>query len=315
MSNNIDLVEIKLYQDKMNIVNFPHLIKGESHTINFSITRLVKNYGENSAQVGINWNIVKPTSSVLLIRKANSKALYKIYNSKKFSNTTTFEVSSAFLNEPGETEFQLKFYIKGGAIDKTPIWKATIADSLEEGDAEFPNKEDIDKYIDSKLTDLYTQINDLKTEVQSLSERIKQLEEYHNGEEDPDNPTTTYMYYGRISAEERKGAKLSYSDITESMIKTSAAMKEYTCSTRGKTSMGKETTTKAYDYIVVAVPASSNYNVTQDNGFGKKVPFREEYQGANGIPITINGEDYKLYGEIILTQGEKFIYIDENITN
>ena len=70
MSNNIDLVEIKLYEDKMNIVNFPHLIKGESHVINFSISRLVKNYGENSAQVGIDWNIVKPTSSVLLIKSS-----------------------------------------------------------------------------------------------------------------------------------------------------------------------------------------------------------------------------------------------------
>lgn len=88
---------------------------------------------------------------------------------------------------------------------------------------------------------------------------------------------TSYMYYGRISAEEIGETKLSYSDITETMIKTSTTMNKYTCSTRGKTSMGKETTTKAYDYIVVAVPASSNYTVTQDNGFGKKVPFSEEY--------------------------------------
>lgn len=311
MSNNIDLVEIKLYEDKMNIVNFPHLIKGESHTINFSITRLVKNYGENSAQVGIDWNIVKPTSSVLLIRKANSKALYKIYNSKNYSNTTTFEVSSAFLNEPGETEFQLKFYIKGGAIDKTPIWKATIADSLEEGDAEFPNKEDIDEYIDSKLTDLYTQINNLKTVVQSLLERIRQLEEHHNGEEDPDNPTTTYMYYGRLSFNE-VGEKITpYGKITGSKIESGANMIKAEAGRLGKTSLGKESQCNEGDYVVIAVPASSNYIVTQDNGIGGKVPFNEDISGANGqYGLSINGVQYKLFGEIMPAAGEYFIYID-----
>ena len=311
MSNNIDLVEIKLYQDKMNIVNFPHLIKGESHTINFSITRLVKNYGENSAQVGINWNIVKPTSSVLLIRKANSKALYKIYNSKNYSNTTTFEVSSAFLNEPGETEFQLKFYIKGGAIDKTPIWKATIADSLEEGDAEFPNKEDIDEYIDSKLTDLYTQINNLKTVVQSLLEKIRQLEKHHNGEEDPDNPTTTYMYYGRLSFNEVGETITPYGQITKSMIESGANMTKAEAGTLVKTSLGKESQCNEGDYVVIAVPASSNYIVTQDNGIGGKVPFNEDISGANGKPrLSINGVQYKLFGEIMPAAGEYFIYID-----
>ena len=311
MSNNIDLVEIKLYEDKMNIVNFPHLIKGESHTINFSITRLVKNYGENSAQVGIDWNIVKPTSSVLLIRKANSKALYKIYNSKNYSNTTTFEVSSAFLNEPGETEFQLKFYIKGGAIDKTPIWKATIADSLEEGDAEVPNKEDIDKYIDSKLTDLYAQINNLKTVVQSLLERIRQLEEYHNGEEDPDNPTTTYMYYGRLSFNEVGETITPYGQITESKIKNGVNMTKAETGRLIKTSLGKESQCNEGDYVVVAVPVSSNYTVTQDNGIGGKAPFNEDISGANGqYRLSINGVQYKLFGEIMPAAGEYFIYID-----
>ena len=118
------------------------------------------------------------------------------------------------------------------------------------------------------------------------------------------------MYYGRLSIAEVGGSVISYNQINEEMIINGLNMHKVEPTTMGKTSMGKETTTKAYDYIVVAVPASSNYNVTQDNGFGKKVPFREEYQGANGIPITINGEAYKLYGEIILTQGEKFIYID-----
>ena len=121
---------------------------------------------------------------------------------------------------------------------------------------------------------------------------------------------TSYMYYGRVSSEERGGPKLSYSGITESMIKNSTAMKQYPCSTIGKTSVGKETTTKAYDYIVVAVPKSKNYTVTMDNGIGEKVEFDEEYAGANGLPIKIDNIDYLLYGVTILSQGEVFIYID-----
>ena len=64
------------------------------------------------------------------------------------------------------------------------------------------------------------------------------------------------------------------------------------------------------DYICVVVPASKNYKVTKDNGIGGKVPFDEDTAGANGIDITINSVAYKLYGEILLSQGEIFIYVD-----
>ena len=121
---------------------------------------------------------------------------------------------------------------------------------------------------------------------------------------------TSYMYYGRVSAEKRGGIELPYSSITEDMIKNSTAMKKVPCSTLVKKSMGKETTTKAYDYIVVAVPKSKNYIVTMDNGIGEKVEFDEEYAGANGLPIKIDNIDYLLYGVTILSQGEVFIYID-----
>ena len=44
--------------------------------------------------------------------------------------------------------------------------------------------------------------------------------------------------------------------------------------------------------------------------FGGKAPFNPEDSGANGIDMTINGILYKLYGQILLAQGEIFIYID-----
>ena len=64
------------------------------------------------------------------------------------------------------------------------------------------------------------------------------------------------------------------------------------------------------DYIIVAVPASKNYTVTKDNGIGGKMAFDEETAGANGIDITINSVACKLYGEILLSQGEMFLYVD-----
>ena len=121
---------------------------------------------------------------------------------------------------------------------------------------------------------------------------------------------TSYMYYGRVSAEERGGRELPYSGITESMIKNGAAMNKVPCSTLVKKSMGKETTTMAYDYIVVAVPKAKNYTVTMDNGIGVKVQFNERYAGANGLDIKIDNIDYLLYGVTILSQAEIFIYID-----
>ena len=66
-------------------------------------------------------------------------------------------------------------------------------------------------------------------------------------------------------------------------------------------------------YVFIAgwsVRTSKNYTVTKDNGLGGKVPFDEDTSGANGIDITVNAVPCKLYGEILIAQGEKFIYID-----
>ena len=67
------------------------------------------------------------------------------------------------------------------------------------------------------------------------------------------------------------------------------------------------------DYILVAVPVSRNYKVTKDNGIGGKVIFNEDDSaGANGqYTLNIDGVDYALYGEMLLGQGEMFIYVDE----
>ena len=134
------------------------------------------------------------------------------------------------------------------------------------------------------------------------------------GTEEPVD-TTPYMYYGRLSFQDVGGTNsvIPYSQITEAMINkgvTDGKLTKEAPKTMGKTSLGLYNDTADLDYTIVAVPTSKNYTVTKDNGFGGKMEFDEETAGANGIDITINGISYKLYGEILLSQGELFIYVD-----
>ena len=134
------------------------------------------------------------------------------------------------------------------------------------------------------------------------------------GTEEPVD-TTPYMYYGRLSFQDVGGTNsvIPYSQITEAMINkgvTDGKLTKEAPKTMGKTSLGLYNDTAEGDYTIVAVPTSKNYTVTKDNGFGGKMEFDEETAGANGIDITINGISYKLYGEILLSQGELFIYVD-----
>ena len=128
-----------------------------------------------------------------------------------------------------------------------------------------------------------------------------------------DVDTTPYMYYGRLSFQDIGGTLKQYNQITEAMIKKGVAdgkLTKETPKTKGKTSMGDARDTAQYDYIVIAVPASKNYKVTKDNGIGGKVRWDESTAGANGVDITINNVPCKLYGEMLLSQGQLFIYVD-----
>ena len=132
------------------------------------------------------------------------------------------------------------------------------------------------------------------------------------GTEEPVD-TTPYMYYGRLSFQDVGSSVIPYSQITEAMINkgvTDGKLTKEAPKTMGKTSLGLYNDTADLDYTIVAVPTSKNYTVTKDNGLGGKMEFDEETAGANGIDITINGISYKLYGEILLSQGELFIYVD-----
>lgn len=128
-----------------------------------------------------------------------------------------------------------------------------------------------------------------------------------------DVDTTPYMYYGRLSFQDVGGRVIQYNQITEAMIKKGVAdgkLTKTTPKTMGKTSMGEAADTAENDYIIVIVPSAKNYTVTKDNGIGGKMAFDEETVGANGVDITINNVPCKIYGEILLSQGKYYIYID-----
>ena len=122
-----------------------------------------------------------------------------------------------------------------------------------------------------------------------------------------------YMYYGRLPIADVGGKVIPFNQITEAMILKGVTDGKLTKSaphTLKKESLGLASTTSMGDYQIVIVPASRNYTVTKDNGLGGKMEFDEETSGANGIDIIINTIACKLYGEILISQGETFIYVD-----
>ena len=125
-----------------------------------------------------------------------------------------------------------------------------------------------------------------------------------------DADTTPKMWYGRLSIQEVGGRVIQYNEITADMIKNGVAVTKTTPKTLGKTSLGLASTTSEMDYQIVVVPKANNYTVTKDNGLGGKTVFSTETAGANGIDITIDTVAYKLYGEVLIAQGETFIYVD-----
>ena len=134
------------------------------------------------------------------------------------------------------------------------------------------------------------------------------------GTEEPVD-TTPYMYYGRLSFQDVGGTNsvIPYSQITEAMINkgvTDGKLTKETPQTKGKTSLGEFAETAEHDYIVIVVPASKNYAVTKDNGIGGKVGWAEDTAGANGMDIIINNVACKLYGEMLISQGKYYFYID-----
>lgn len=125
-----------------------------------------------------------------------------------------------------------------------------------------------------------------------------------------DTPTPEIIY-GRIPIAGVGGHIIPYSSITEDMIKNCSQLVHGEVKTMGKTSLGLPSATAEGDYCIVLVPKESGYTVTRDDGIGGKAEFSTEVAGANGdVELTVNNVVYKVYGEILLSQGQMYIYVD-----
>lgn len=128
----------------------------------------------------------------------------------------------------------------------------------------------------------------------------------------PSSESRKPIYYGRLSISEVGGSVVQYNSITDTMIKNGANITKITSQTLDRTSVGKQSETSKGDYIIVAVPNDEGYIVKKDNGLGGKIAFDKDVAGANGVILNIDGNEYAIYGEILISSAEIFIYIDKN---
>lgn len=141
-----------------------------------------------------------------------------------------------------------------------------------------------------------------KTVLGAINELFNLIKGYH-----PDLPEGAVTYYGYIPYLVAGNIK-SYQDITIDMIQhqdSSITIEEP--QKRNKTSIGY---VPEACFIFVAIPKDAELAAFKDNGMGARVKFTEDDFGANGVDVVYNNIDYKVFGELTLVSGERFIYID-----
>lgn len=172
---------------------------------------------------------------------------------------------------------------------------------------------DLDTEFDELLTKnktLIGAINELFTMIKELHELIpeepNEPEQPENPEEPGDDQTDLkIMYYGYMPYTVNE-TMTSYEDINIEMIRHADSVMSETEGKLNKQSLGN---IPEGCFIVVAIPAELEYVAKKDNGVGDQVDFDESIMGANGLEIMLNGKPYRVYGEMTITSGERFIYI------
>ena len=162
----------------------------------------------------------------------------------------------------------------------------------EKGETGVFNMDEVYSILGTKDKSVLGAINELLNMVQVLT---------------PNTPAGSKMYYGYIPYE-ISGRIDSFNEISLDLIKRSGdCMKSQVAGKIGKVSTGFA---PGAAVILVAVPAEFKMTITKDNGFGGKTLFDEEILGANGTVVIFDGVQYKLYGELLLTDSEIFVHID-----
>ena len=117
-------------------------------------------------------------------------------------------------------------------------------------------------------------------------------------------PEVGYIFYGHLVNQ-----LTSYADITSDMlVSPENHIVSVSAGKMGKTSCG---IMEEGDKVVVLIPVDTNYSATKDNGFGGQMPFNTQIMGSNGENVvTIDGIQYRAYGEMMTTEGEMFVYVN-----
>ena len=152
---------------------------------------------------------------------------------------------------------------------------------------EFPNKK----------------FNGLKTEDKTIIGGINEVHSLLNMFLVPEYDVTAQMFYGVIDPNE-VGFIESFRDITFDMINNTGNV---------STKPGERSVSVGYveqgKFIFIAIPVIFDLIAAKDDGFGGVMAFDESVVGANGVDIVLNGQDYLIYGEFVVVDGERKIHI------
>lgn len=178
-------------------------------------------------------------------------------------------------------------------------------DWLIEGDT-YSMKEDVKPVLDAgpfSLTKLFNLYKENQGKIETEEEFIRRFVALIDAaipEEDGEAST----YYGYI----QQDGLYRVADVTADMLTSSATItKEPLAAATHKIDLPEGC------LLIVAIAAGKGFNVLQDDGVGGKCAFNEniglEGTGANGIPITIKGKEYLIYGELVLIDCTATIYV------
>lgn len=117
-------------------------------------------------------------------------------------------------------------------------------------------------------------------------------------------PTVAYIFYGKFVDQIN-----SFDELTpEMLVSPDNTIISVSAGKMDKTPIGNIV---AGNKVLVLVPSDYDYVATKDNGIGGKVPFDTSIMGCNGEKnISVDGVDYKIYGEFMTVSGELFVYVD-----
>ena len=173
-------------------------------------------------------------------------------------------------------------------------------------DQEFPELLTQEKTIVGAINELFKMIQDLHKEIEDLPIEPDPEPPVVEPDPKPEEPVQdNVMFYGYFPYTVDE-TMTSYADLKMASLQHGDSIITQTTEGVNKQSIG---IVPEACFIVVAIPAESSFVATKDNGLGEQMPFDESIVGANGIQVDLGGKMYRVYGEMTIVSGERFIYI------